>query len=54
MVEQARTKSTPVTKFLKKLAKESIPRFLSPQEQAVAPSKVQLQSPDAFVTTDGI
>jgi hypothetical protein len=30
MVERARTKSTPVTKSLEKLAKESIPRLVSP------------------------
>ncbi len=39
MVERTRTKSTRVTKFLKKLAKESIPRFVSPEESAVAPQK---------------
>jgi hypothetical protein len=39
MVERTRTKSTRVTKFLKKLAKESIPRFVSQEEAAVAPQK---------------
>src|SRR6266849_1834471 len=32
VVERTRTKSTRVTKFLKKLAKESIPRFASPED----------------------
>src|SRR5262249_30371545 len=39
MVERARTKSTPGTGFLKKMAKESISRFVSPEESAVAPQK---------------
>src|ERR1700730_15179921 len=39
MVKRTRTKSTRVTKFLKKLAKESIPRFVSQEEAAVAPQK---------------
>jgi hypothetical protein len=39
MVERARTKSTPGTEFLKKMAKESIPRFVSPEESCVAPQK---------------
>ncbi len=39
MVEPTRTKSTRVRKFLKKLAKESIPRFVSQKEAAVAPQK---------------
>ena len=36
MVEPTRTKSIRVTKYLKKLAKESIPRFVSQEEAAVA------------------
>jgi hypothetical protein len=39
MVERARTKSTPGTEFLKKMAKESISRFVSPEESANAPQK---------------
>src|SRR4029077_2040969 len=38
-VERAKTKSTAVTKFLKKMAKESISRFVSPEESGVAPQK---------------
>ena len=36
MVERARTKSTPVTKSLKKLAKESIRRCVSPEDDKTA------------------
>jgi hypothetical protein len=39
MVERARAKSTPGTDFLKKMAKESISRFVSPEESAVAPQE---------------
>jgi hypothetical protein len=39
MVERAKAKSTPVTKFLKKPAKKSIPRFVAPKEASVAPQK---------------
>ena len=39
MVERARTKSTPGTKFLKKMAKEPISRFVSPEESGGAPQK---------------
>jgi hypothetical protein len=54
MVERARTKSTPGRECLKKMAKESISRFVLPEESAVAPSKVQIPSPVAFATNDGI
>jgi hypothetical protein len=37
MVERARTKSTPGTEFLKKMAEESNSRFVSAEESAVAP-----------------
>ena len=36
MVERARTKSTHGAEFLKKIAKKSISRFVSPEESAVA------------------
>jgi hypothetical protein len=54
MVERAKTKSTPGTEFLKKMAKESISRFVSPEESGAAPSKVQIPSPVASATSGGI
>jgi hypothetical protein len=41
MVEWARTKSTPGTEFLKKMAKESTSRFVSPEESGVAHQKFE-------------
>jgi hypothetical protein len=39
MVERARTKSTHGAEFLKRIAKKSISRFVSPEESAVASQK---------------
>ena len=39
MVERARTKSTHGAEFLKRIAKKSISRFVSPEEPAVASQK---------------
>jgi len=45
IVEQAKTKSTPETEFLKKLAKETISRFVSPEESGVALEKFKSHRP---------